>query len=70
MTSFLQLIFGGLFLCGALALVVFGILAFFDVGFAAGLYGAPAWFIFVMAVAIAIPVAWIGVIILRARYIV
>ena len=70
MTSFLQLIFGGLLLCGALALIVLGILAFFDVGYAAGLYGAPAWFIFVMAVAFSIPLAWVGVVILRARYIV
>jgi len=70
MTSFLKLLFGGLFLCGALALVVLGILAFFDLGYAAGLYEAPAWFIFIMALAFAIPVAWIGVLILRTRYIV
>jgi len=70
MTSFLQLVLGILVLCAALALVVLGILAFFGLGFAAGLYGAPAWFIFVMALAFAIIIAWIGVIILRARYIV
>jgi hypothetical protein len=70
MASLLKLVFGGIFVCGALALLVLGILAFFDIGPVAGLYGAPAWFIFVMGLAFAIPIGWIGVIILRSREIV
>lgn len=70
MSSFLKLFFGIIFVCGALALIVFGILAFFNIGWAAGLYDAPAWFIFVMALVFGIPIASIGVIILRSREIV
>ena len=66
MSSFLRLFFGIIFVCGALALIVFGILAFFDIGWAAGLYGAPAWFIFMMALIFGIPIGWVGVIILRS----
>ena len=70
MTSFLRLFFGVLFLCGALALIVLGILPFFNVGCTAGLFGAPAWFLFIMSLAFAFPIAWIGIAILRSRYIV
>lgn len=70
MTSFLKFAFGWLFVCGALALAVLGILAFFDLGYVAGLYGAPAWFIFLIALVIALPVAWMGVALLRSREIV
>ena len=70
MASLLKFVFGGLIVCGALALVVLGILAFFDIGPVAGLYDAPAWFIFVMALAFSILICWIGVAILRSREIV
>lgn len=70
MAALLKLVFGSLIVCGALALFVLGILAFFDIGPVAGLYDAPAWFIFVMALAFSIIICWIGVAILRSREII
>ena len=71
MLMFLQLLIGAVLMIIALALVVLGVLSFFDLGFLTGLYSiAPSWFFLVMALAIAFPIAWVGIVFLKTHEIV
>lgn len=68
MLMFLQLLIGSVFMIIALALVVLGVLSFFDLGFLTGFYSiAPPWFFLVMSLAIAFPIAWLGIVFLKTR---
>ena len=70
MLSMAKLLIGSFLVLVALALVVVGILAFFHIFLTAIYPDVPGWFVFLLSLAVAVPIGWLGAAILMSREIV